>query len=114
MAIVGLAIAGPAIAGLAVVADQFTDPGDQRAFRIGHSTSFPLARPGQQGGAGSSRGRAIWRHVPGVSRALARLALASLRMFPENGLRSRRQHQHHGPGAPGQLERHENPGSSAL
>jgi hypothetical protein len=29
--------------------------------------------------------------------------------LPETGLRSRRHHQHHGPGAPDQLERHETP-----
>jgi hypothetical protein len=29
--------------------------------------------------------------------------------FPENGLRSRRHHQHHGPGAPSASERHETP-----
>ena len=73
MAGVGLTIAGLAIAGLAVVADQFTDPGDQRAFRIGHSTSFPLARPGQQGGALVFKGAVLPGGMsPGGSRTLAR------------------------------------------
>jgi hypothetical protein len=37
------------------------------------------------------------------------LPLMLLRSFPETGLRSRWHHQHHGPGVPGQLERHEIP-----